>query len=324
MNYGVVAITGGTGSLGKEVLRHLISPQTKEIRVFSRSERTQYFLRSQFEHPNLKWILGDIRNLYSLQKAFSGVDLVIHTAAMKQVPLCETNVLECIETNVIGTQLVAQACHLERVKKLVALSTDKAANPQSVYGYSKLLGERLIVEASNGNLETVAVRFGNLLGSDGSVIDLFIRQALADKTLTVTDPCMTRFFVPIKDAAAIVLALAEPGRSGVAAYGGFKSSLLGLVDGFRSAWKDLCGEELGLKTIPVRPGERQHEEILNDREEAARAWQEDIDGMMVWRLGGAPTGNLPNTDNFKSSTGDKVDPAWFAELLKPLIAARLR
>lgn len=322
-----VLVTGGTGSLGLELLRQFLAdPECRLIRAFNRSERSQYFARQLFQSPshNIEWHLGDVRNLDSVRRVANGVDVVVHTAAMKQVHIAEENVWECLQSNVQGTHNVVTACAQEGVHRLVNLSTDKAANPSSVYGYSKYLAERIVQEGRTATLSSTSVRFGNLLGSEGSVIDLFVRQALSKKVLTITDPTMTRFFVPISEAASLVRDLAVSGdQPAVVAHGGFRATLEDLVRGFQTAWKTVRNEDLARAQIPVRAGERAHEEILSSKERAL-AYQRIAGPYTSWAVGGAPTGNEVAEHVFSSEHGPFVASGWLAQLLTPVIEHKLQ
>lgn len=211
-----VLITGGTGSLGSRLIERLIKTDVigqRKIIVFSRDELKQSEMMAKYQvevqEGKLDFILGDIRDLETLSKAVSGVDVVFHTAALKHVPATESNPRECIKTNVLGAMNLIDACLNQGVSKVIALSTDKAASPESVYGASKLISDKLFVDANKyGKTKFSIVRFGNILGSRGSVLPLFMEQK-NNKSLTITHPEMTRFCITFDEAVNVLLFASE-------------------------------------------------------------------------------------------------------------------
>ena len=211
-------ITGGTGSFGNAVLRSFLKSHISEIRIFSRDEKKQDDMRKQYSDSKLKFYIGDVRDKNSVLHAMRGVDFVFHAAALKQVPSCEFHPMQAVKTNVIGTENVLNAAVATGVKRVVCLSTDKAVYPINAMGISKAMMEKVMV-ASSRNLEgtqTVicGTRYGNVMASRGSVIPLFIEQIRAGKTITITDPMMTRFMMTLDDAVSLVLHAFEHGRNG--------------------------------------------------------------------------------------------------------------
>ncbi len=212
-----ILVTGGTGSIGSEIVRQLLKFEIKQIRIFSRDESKQYFLeeelRSKFEvGDRLKFLLGDIRDKDRLDIAFEDIDIVFHAAALKHVLACESNPFEAVKTNVIGTQNVIDMAIKHSVEKLIAISTDKAVNPNTVMGTTKLLAERLVTSAreySGEKPQFAVVRFGNVLNSNGSVIPIWIKQIKRGGPITVTDKRMTRFFMSIPEAVNLVFTAAS-------------------------------------------------------------------------------------------------------------------
>ena len=213
-----ILVTGGTGSIGSEIVRQLLKFEPKQIRIFSRDESKQYSLeeelRSEFEvGDRLKFLLGDIRDKDRLDIAFEDIDIVFHAAALKHVPACEYNPFEAIKTNVMGTQNVIDMAIKHTVEKFIAISTDKAVNPSTVMGVTKLLAERLVTSARNYSGEKpvrfAVVRFGNVLNSNGSVIPIWIKQIKRGGPITVTDKRMTRFFMSIPEAVNLVFTAAS-------------------------------------------------------------------------------------------------------------------
>ena len=209
-------ITGGTGSFGKSVLKKFIDTDIGEIRIFSRDEKKQDDLRKQYSHSNLKFYIGDVRDFSSISHAMMGVDYVFHAAALKQVPTCEFFPMESIKTNVIGTDNVINAAIQSNVSKLVCLSTDKAVYPINAMGISKAMMEKVLISKSreNSNLIISGTRYGNVMGSRGSVIPLFKSQVENNQPITITDPEMTRFMMSLDDAVNLVLYAFEHAKTG--------------------------------------------------------------------------------------------------------------
>ncbi|GGL48891.1 polysaccharide biosynthesis protein [Sporolactobacillus putidus] len=208
LNNQIILVTGGTGSWGYELINQLLDKQPKEIRIFSRNEANQFTMKQLFDqNPKLRFIIGDIREKDTLIEACQDVDYIFHLAALKHVPVCEEQPIEALKTNVIGTQNVIDAAIHCGVKKVVYISTDKASDPLNFYGFSKAMGERLIIHANTLNTHTrfVCVRGGNVLGTNGSVIHVFKRQIQEKQKIGITDLNMTRFFLSVQDAVKLVL-----------------------------------------------------------------------------------------------------------------------
>ena len=202
-------ITGGTGSFGNAVLRRFLDTDIKEIRIFSRDEKKQDDMRKRFNHPKLKFYIGDVRDYQSILGASRGVDYIFHAAALKQVPSCEFHPMEAVNTNILGTENVLEAAIQNQVSRVVCLSTDKAVYPINAMGISKAMMEKVMVAKSRNISASKTVicgtRYGNVMASRGSVIPLFIDQILSNKTVTVTDENMTRFMMTLDDAVDLVL-----------------------------------------------------------------------------------------------------------------------
>ncbi|MCL2116405.1 MAG: polysaccharide biosynthesis protein, partial [Methanobrevibacter sp.] len=213
-----ILVTGGSGSIGSEIVEKLVSLPVDSIRVFDNNETALFDLETDLNSPKIRTLIGDIRDLERLNRAFEDIDIVFHAAALKHVPLCEFNPFDAVKTNVVGTQNVLDAAINCDVAKVILVSTDKAVNPINVMGATKLLAERLILSANSyaGNKRTIfsCVRFGNVLNSRGSVIPLFKKQIKNGGPVTITDPDMTRFIMHISDAADLIL------KSGQKAIGG--------------------------------------------------------------------------------------------------------
>ncbi|WP_031425089.1 polysaccharide biosynthesis protein [Flavimarina sp. Hel_I_48] len=211
-------ITGGTGSFGNAVLDRFLDSEINEIRIFSRDEKKQDDMRNLYKNDKIKFYIGDVRNYNSVENAMRGVDYVFHAAALKQVPSCEFFPLEATKTNVMGSENVVQAAIAHKVKKVICLSTDKAAYPINAMGMTKALMEKVIVAASrNVNPDDTTIcltRYGNVMASRGSVIPLFAKQIKEGKDLTVTDPNMTRFLMSLEEAVELVIFAFKNGQQG--------------------------------------------------------------------------------------------------------------
>ena len=214
----VLLITGGTGSFGNAVLRRFLHTDLREVRVFSRDEKKQDDMRKRFNHPKLKFYIGDVRDQRSISSAMRGVDHCFHAAALKQVPSCEFHPMEAVRTNVLGTENVLEAAIAAGVQRVICLSTDKAVYPINAMGISKAMMEKVMVAVSR-NLEGTGTvicgtRYGNVMASRGSVIPLFVEQVLAGKPITITDPAMTRFMMTLDAAVELVLYAFAHGQNG--------------------------------------------------------------------------------------------------------------
>ena len=257
-----VLITGGTGSLGKSLVEYLLKEtKVRRIAIFSRDELKQQYLRIQFQNdPRLRWFLGDVRDLDRLKRAFHGVDFVIHAAALKQVDTGEYNPMEFVKTNVLGSQNVIDASISAGVKRVVALSTDKASSPINLYGATKLTADKLFVAANNysvayGTTFSV-VRYGNVMGSRGSVIPFFQDIAAQGKPLPITDLRMTRFWISIESAVKFVMDSLEMMTGGELYVPKIPS--MKIVDLASAVAPDAKLVEIGM-----RPGEKLHEEMIS-------------------------------------------------------------
>jgi len=263
-------ITGGTGSFGNAVLkRFLNTDHFKEIRIFSRDEKKQHDMRKSYNHPKLKFYIGDVRDYSSIIKAMRGVNYVFHAAALKQVPSCEFFPMEATRTNVMGTQNVIDAAADCNVKKVICLSTDKAAYPINAMGISKALMEKVAVAASRNyeNTTVCLTRYGNVMASRGSVIPLFKNQILAGEPITVTDPNMTRFLMSLDDAVELVLFAFENGNPGDLFV---NKAPAGTIGDLVKAMKELYNADNKVKIIGTRHGEKLYETLCT-REEMIKA-----------------------------------------------------
>lgn len=270
-----ILIIGGTGTVGTGLVKALLGMDVKTIRVLSRDEYKQYIMMQEMSGiKNIRFLIGDVRDKERIERAMEDIDIVFHIAAMKHVPSCEYNPMEAVKTNVIGTQNVITAAINNNVGKVILTSTDKTISPTNTYGATKLLAERLIVSANyyKGTCNTVfsAVRFGNVMGSRGSVIPLFKKQILESKEITVTDSNMTRFMMTLSEAVDLTL------EACVRAQGGeifvLKMPVICLKDLVDVTIEEVSkkynvnSEEIKIKEIGLRPGEKLYEELMTCEE----------------------------------------------------------
>jgi len=260
-------ITGGTGTFGNAVLDRFLNTGIREIRIFSRDEKKQHDMRLAYNNPKIKFTIGDVRRPASLLDAMAGVDFVFHAAALKQVPSCEFYPMEALLTNAVGTENVMNAAIAAGVKRLVVLSTDKAAYPINAMGISKAMMEKLAVAKSRIAVERgcviCATRYGNVMASRGSVIPLFIEQIKAGKPLTVTDPTMTRFMMSIADAVDLVLYAFEHAESGDLFV---QKAPAATIETLAKAIKRVFQADNPIQLIGVRHGEKKYETLLTSEE----------------------------------------------------------
>ncbi len=259
-------ITGGTGSFGNAVLKRFLNTEIKEIRIFSRDEKKQDDMRRFYNNSKIKYYIGDVRQLRSVQEAMRGVDYVFHAAALKQVPSCEFFPMEAVKTNIMGTDNVLTAAIEEGVKKVVCLSTDKAAYPINAMGISKAMMERVFVAKSRTTDKTVicGTRYGNVMCSRGSVIPLFIEQLKAGKPLTITEPNMTRFLMSLEEAVDLVLFAFKNGQAGDIMV---QKAPACTIDTLAHAVSDIFAEgQADIHYIGIRHGEKMYETLLTREE----------------------------------------------------------
>ena len=255
-----VLITGGTGSFGRALTKRLINSKARRIAIFSRDELKQLDMKNEFHDDRLRFFLGDIRDSSRLDIALHNVDYVVHAAALKQVDTGEYNPMEFVKTNIVGSQNVIDACIRNGVKKVVALSTDKASSPINLYGATKLTADKLFSAANNysygyGTLFSI-VRYGNVMGSRGSVIPYFKQLVAEGKTLPITDKRMTRFWITLDQAVEFVLESFEMMQGGELYVPRIPS--MKIMDLAQAIKKDFKYEEIG-----IRPGEKLHEEMIS-------------------------------------------------------------
>lgn len=303
-----ILITGGTGTLGKSLAENLLKGSNiRRIAIFSRDELKQHDLRIHFKNdPRLRWFLGDIRDLERLKRALHGVDFVIHAAALKQVDTGEYNPMEFIKTNVLGSQNVIDASIDAGVKRVVALSTDKASSPINLYGATKLTADKLFVAANNYSYKYgttfAVVRYGNVMGSRGSVIPLFKELAEQGKPLSVTDLRMTRFWISVEDAVKFVLDSLEMMTGGELYVPRIPS--MKIID-----LANAVSSESKLVEIGMRPGEKLHEEMISsdDSRRTIVLKNRFVVTPVVAEWGYQPPvgENMPEGQAYRSDTNDK-------------------
>jgi UDP-N-acetylglucosamine 4,6-dehydratase len=275
-----VLITGGTGSLGQALTKRLLSLDVKAIRIFSRNESKQIEMENNFDDKRIRFFLGDIRDLDRLSRATEDVDYVFHAAALKHVPKIEYNPFEAIKTNVIGSQNVIEACINANVEKAICVGTDKAVSPLNTYGATKLLMEKLFITANNylnpdkHKTKFIALRYGNVLGSSGSVIPKFIEQINKKNKLSLTDVNMTRFSIMMDEALDFILKATQVGNGSEIFVPKLRAySILDVKNALTQILDDTGYDEIG-----IRPGEKLHEILIN-ADEMRYVW--DIENMYM-------------------------------------------
>ena len=319
----VVLVTGGTGSFGKKFI-HIMLDEVRPAKliVFSRDELKQHEMRtSGYNHPSIRYFIGDVRDRERLSRAFYGVNIVVHAAALKQVPACEYNPMEAIKTNILGSSNVADAAIENGVEKVLALSTDKAVNPINLYGATKLAAEKLLIQsnayAGGRNTRIACTRYGNVVGSRGSVVPLFIQQRPSGR-LTITDERMTRFWISLEQGVRFVIRCIEQMQGGEVFVPKIPS--MNMMDLARAV-----APEAEVDIIGIRPGEKLHETLISEDE--ARTTVELPDMYVVqpasamwfghaWEEQGKP---LPDGFRYSSNNNtDWLDLSRITEMIAPI------
>ncbi len=268
-----VLITGGTGSLGQALTKRLLKTDVETIRIFSRNENKQVTMEDKIRDKRLRFLIGDVRDKDRLVTALEDIDVVFHAAALKHVPVIEYNPFESIKTNVIGSQNVIDACLHQNVETAICIGTDKAVSPLNTYGATKLLMEKLFITANNylnrkkHKTKFLAVRYGNVVGSSGSVIPKFIEQIRAKKKITITDSKMTRFSITMDQALDLIINAAANGKESEIYVPKLKAYS---IVGVKEALFELLGDTK-TEIVGIRPGEKLHEVLIN-KDEMRYSW----------------------------------------------------
>lgn len=321
-----ILITGGTGSLGKALTKKLLETGADVIRIYSRDEWKQTQMQSELNDNRLRFFIGDVRDKERLSRALEDIDIVIHAAALKQVPVAEYNPFEAVKTNVYGAQNVIESCLDSGVKIAIAIGTDKAVSPLNTYGATKLLMERLFVSANfwkgDKDIKFLCVRYGNVLGSRGSVVPIFVEQIKSGRKITVTDPTMTRFNITMDQALNLIFRAIKNGSGGEIFIPKLKAYTVELV---KDALLELLNSTNETEEIPIRPGEKIHEALIN-KFELRNTFETDEDYVIINEH---PLGSHPNSHNWKKTqlskpyTSDSVDLLTKEELKKILISEKI-
>jgi len=262
-----VLITGGTGSLGKALTKRLLKTHVDTIRILSRDEWKQVQMQQELDDKRLRFFIGDVRDKERLFTALEDVNIVIHTAALKNIPVVEYNPFEAVKTNVYGTQNLIESCLYNNVELALTIGTDKAVAPFNTYGATKLLMERLFISANyykgNHGIKFVCIRYGNVLGSRGSIVPTLVNQIKTSNKVTITDPSMTRFNITMNEALDLIQRALENGMGGEVFIPKLKAYRIGDM---RDAIIELLDKNVKEEKIPIRPGEKFHESLISINE----------------------------------------------------------
>ena len=322
-----ILITGGTGSLGSALTKRLLKTDVEKIRLYSRDELKQVEMKSNLNDDRLRFLIGDVRDKERLSRALEDIDIVIHTAALKHVPVVEYNPFEAVKTNVIGTQNLIDGCFKNNVKFALAVGTDKAVSPLNTYGATKLLMERLFVSANYykgaQKINFSCVRYGNVLGSRGSILPTFIKKIQKNEKITITDPNMTRFNITMNQALDLIFRSLENGNGGDVYVPKLKSYN---VRDMTEVILDLLDSEQEIEIIGIRPGEKFHEELISKNE--VRNVYETKDDYVIFdnQTQNYDIVNVPNmkkTNLEKEYSSDNVELISKQELKQILIDEKL-
>jgi len=319
-----ILITGGTGSLGKALTKRLLKTDVETIRIFSRDELKQVQMQSEFDDKRIRFLIGDVRDKERLLRAFEDIDIVVHAAALKHVPVAEYNPFEAVKTNVYGSENVLNACLDKNVELALAIGTDKAVSPFNTYGATKLLMEKLFISGNyykgkqRENLKFLCVRYGNVLGSRGSIVPTLSKQVLDGKKITITDPNMTRFNITMTQALDLIFRAIKNGDGGQVFIPKLKAYR---VEDMKDAIVDLMDAKNDVEVISVRPGEKFHEVLIN-KDEIRNSLESEMDYIIfdekMNNKNSLPFANL--TDQYSS---DKVELFTKYELKEILLAENL-
>jgi UDP-N-acetylglucosamine 4,6-dehydratase/5-epimerase len=320
----VVLVTGGTGSFGKKFIEVMLKEYHPcKLIVFSRDELKQHEMRAAgFNDPSLRYFIGDVRDQPRLLRAFEGVDFVVHTAALKQVPACEYNPMEAIKTNILGSSNVIDAALDAGVKRVLALSTDKAVNPVNLYGATKLAAEKLFVQsnfyAGDKVTRLSCTRYGNVVGSRGSVVPVFIQQRNNGGTLTITDERMTRFWISLEQGVRFVISCLEQMRGGEVFVPKIPSTTI-------TDLANVVAPQAHVQITGIRPGEKLHEVLISEDEARTAVELDDryvvMPSMDLWTIGDYwQCQGRPLADGFRYASN--TNPEWLnVEQIRAMVAS---
>lgn len=322
----VLLITGGTGSFGNAVLKKFLETDIKEIRIFSRDEKKQEDMRIKYKNDKIKFYIGDVRDYRSIDDAMDGVDYIFHAAALKQVPSCEFYPVQAVKTNILGTENVLEAAINHNVKKVIVLSTDKAAYPINAMGMSKALMEKVAVakgrDLKEGQTVICRTRYGNVMASRGSVIPLFCEQIKEGKPLSITNPDMTRFMMTLEDAVDLVIYAFEHGEQGDLFV---QKAPAATIDTLAKAVKELKHSNVPINCIGTRHGEKLYE-VLVTKEEMVNAIDmgdyyripADNRNLNYQKYVDQGNASLDNVEDYNSHNTKRLDVEGMKELLLKL------
>jgi len=319
-----VLITGGTGSLGKALTKKILKTNVDTIRIFSRDELKQVQMQSEFDDKRIRFLIGDVRDKERLLRAFEDIDIVIHAAALKHVPVAEYNPFEAVKTNVYGSENVLNACLDKNVELALAIGTDKAVSPFNTYGATKLLMEKLFISGNyykgkqRENLKFLCVRYGNVLGSRGSIVPTLSKQILDGKKITITDPNMTRFNITMTQAIDLIFRTIKNGDGGQVFIPKLKAYRVGDM---KDAILDLMDAKNDVEVISVRPGEKYHEVLIN-KDEIRNSLESETD-YIIFDEKMNNKNNLPFSNLIEQYSSDKVELFTKNELKDILLAENL-
>jgi len=318
-----ILITGGTGSLGTALTKKLLETNVETIRIFSRDEWKQVKMQSEITDKRLRFFIGDVRDKDRLSRALKDVNIVIHAAALKQMPVAEYNPFEAVKTNVLGTENLIESCMDNNVELVLAIGTDKAVSAVNTYGATKFLMERLFISANffkgNQKIKFVCVRYGNVLGSRGSIVPVFVNQIKKGKKITITDPSMTRFNITMEEALNLIFRAIKNSKGGEIFIPKLKAYKVGdmkdaIVEGLNSSIKS--------EIISIRPGEKIHEFLINT-DELRNTFENNEDYIVIDQQLQDSKFNeeniLPRTKLNQAYSSDKVDLLTKDELKEILI-----
>ena len=322
-----VLITGGTGSLGTALTKKLLKTNVDTIRIFSRDEWKQVQMQSEINDDRLRYFIGDVRDKERLSRALEDVDIVIHAAALKQMPVAEYNPFEAVKTNIFGTQNLIEACLDNNIESVLAIGTDKAVSPVNTYGATKLVMERLFVSANfyKGNHRTkfLCVRYGNVLGSRGSIVPIFVNQIKSGKKVTITDPSMTRFTITMDEALELIFRALKNGNGGEVFVPKLNAYRVGDI---KDAILDLLNSSKETEIISIRPGEKIHESLINN-DELRNTFEKNEDYIIIHKQvqdsSYLDNNNMIRTKLDHQYSSDKVNLLTIDKLKELLVSEKL-